>query len=270
MATQRIAQGNPPGTPIEQARSTLLVGATCISFALAAGLTGCGGREVGPPGASFGSRPGSEDGGSEAAGAVEPGAPDSAAETSAAVGCSGPQDCITGLFSWLQDAGGGPLVTCCAAKTCIFGDQAANSSCDEPDAQVIAATSYDQSCVTDSDCALVAVGDFCHPRPSCPSGVISQSALPKYQSDVSQTYAPQCSEISSCPLNWACCRNGRCVMDSCFSPDDTLPECADAGGSCMVTSTVGTSASCPGPNVGPPDSCAYPDETCCLPSGPGH
>jgi len=193
------------------------------------------------------------DAGSDAAGAPMPGL----------VACKGPQDCEDSL-QFLQL---GAFVTCCVAGTCIFGDQASQSSCGAPDAQVIAAENYDLSCTTDSDCTLVRLGDFCSPVTECQTGVISQSALSKYQADVARTYAAQCFVLSSCPITTGCCRNGQCVADMCFpQPGDTLPECADAGGTCQNTGTLGEQAACTGPGAGPPDWCAYADETCCLTS----
>jgi hypothetical protein len=187
--------------------------------------------------------------------------------------CSGPQDCMNSpLFSFDLDSGARFLApaACCVANTCIFGHEAAGSSCGEPDAQVIAATSYDLSCATDSDCTLVALGDFCHPGANgCPLGTISLRALPKYNADVARTYAVRCGGpgFGDCPVaDVACCRNGQCVTTAtpggCFSPEDTLPACANAGGLCEPTGTVGVRAMCT--VDGPPDSCAYPDETCCL------
>lgn len=178
------------------------------------------------------------------------------------VACSGPQDC-TGpqLFQ------PGPGVACCVAGTCIFGAQAAKSSCGVPDAQVIAAANYDLSCTVDTDCALVALGDFCSPTTACATGAISQGALPKYKVDVAKTYAAHCVALSGCGLTVGCCRNGQCVADACFpQPGDTLPACADAGGKCQNTGTLGVQAACTGPGAGPPDWCAYADETCCLTS----
>lgn len=179
------------------------------------------------------------------------------------VACKGPQDCENSL-QFLQL---GVFVTCCVAGTCIFGDQATQSSCGNPNGQIIAAGDYDLSCASDSDCTLVRLGDLCSPVTECTTGVISQSALSKYQADVAQTYAAQCFVESSCPITTGCCRNGQCVADMCFpQPGDTLPECADAGGICQNTGTLGEQAVCTGSNVGPPDSCAYSDETCCLTS----
>ena len=47
--------------------------------------------------------------------------------------------------------------------------------------------------------------------------------------------------------------------DTAYSAADTLPACADAGGTCAPFV-----AQCGSKGAGPAGSCAYPDETCCL------
>ncbi len=251
-----------------------------LSLAVVAGLAGCGGREAGPlravgasprgSDASAASAPESDDAGSDAtdsgfaladfdaadALAQTTGA-DAAMQTSAVVYCSGVEDCEASPLFFPSGA------TCCVANACIFGNEVANSSCGEPDAQVIVASNYDLSCTSDLDCALVPVGDFCYPGANnCSLGAISQRALPQYQSDVSQTYAARCFAAGNCPATSVCCRNGQCQSDNCVLEVDTLPACANAGGVCRPTGTGGVRSACT--VNGPPDSCAYPDETCCL------
>jgi hypothetical protein len=54
---------------------------------------------------------------------------------------------------------------------------------DEPDAGtcgVIRASDYDQSCITDQDCATVFEGDTCIYQCQCPNAVVSRSALAYY------------------------------------------------------------------------------------------
>jgi hypothetical protein len=46
---------------------------------------------------------------------------------------------------------------------------------------------------------------------------------------------------------------------ACYSPSDTLAACADAGGACSPFVIQ-----CGDKGTGPPDSCAYSDEMCCL------
>ncbi|MGA7123971.1 MAG: hypothetical protein WBY94_27970 [Polyangiaceae bacterium] len=178
-------------------------------------------------------------------------------EAPAAYPCESPQDCTAHQVP-------GPQVYCCIDHVCIVGQAGESQSCDDPDAQVIQASNYDQSCTTDSDCVAVAEGSFCYPGAGrCPSAAIRTSALTQYQADVSKTFAAACVVFGDCAISVGpCCRAGICQLGvACFpSPVDALPACADAGGSC------GTLASgCGGHGVGPPDSCAYPDETCCLP-----
>ena len=247
-----------------------------LLLASVVGFAACGARLGGPSDAATESAERPEEVGSDSTGASAGSAgldgsdsiPDAGldaadAQMRALVACKGPQDCEdTVQFSQTF-----PTVTCCVAGSCIFGDQAAQSSCGDPNGQLINAGSYDLSCASDSDCTLVALGNFCSPAGDCPTGAISQSSLSKYKADVARTYAAQCIAVGSCGITTGCCRNGQCVADMCFPlPGDTLPACADAGGTCLNTGTLGEQAVCTGSNVGPPDSCAYRDETCCLPS----
>jgi hypothetical protein len=81
----------------------------------------------------------------------------------------------------------------------------------------ISASSYDTSCEKDSDCARIAVGDFCGPRCLCgngPFGAINATALDRFRADVLCTAvgrAPPCP----CPIGVApppaTCMNGQCV-----------------------------------------------------------
>ena len=172
--------------------------------------------------------------------------------------CESPQECTVHMVS-------GPQIYCCIDHVCIAGQGAENEAlaCDDPDAQVVQASNYDQSCATDSDCVPVAEGSRCHPGGGgCPTAAIRTSALAQYQTDVSKSSANGCIAISSCGMYAGpCCHAGTCRMNQgCVaSPADTLPACADAGGSCSTFSGCGVNG------AGPPDSCAYPDESCCLP-----
>lgn len=170
------------------------------------------------------------------------------------VECNGPNDCAALMPYGLQ-------VYCCVNKTCVFGQAAASTSCDDPDADTIQASNYDLSCAADSDCIAVAVGDFCQPNAGCPNATISKAAQVQYQADVAKTYAGRsCIAESSCGSSGTpCCRQGTCQINGgCWSPTDTLPACADAGGTCSRVFSCGSL----GP--GPSDSCAYSDEACCL------
>jgi len=172
--------------------------------------------------------------------------------------CESPQECTVHMVF-------GPQIYCCIDHVCIAGQGAENEAlaCDDPDAQVIQASNYDQSCATDSDCVPVAEGTRCHPGGGgwCPTAAIRTSALAQYQADVFKSSANACIALGFCP-NYAgpCCHAGTCRMNQgCVaSPADTLPACADAGGSCSTFSGCGVKG------AGPPDSCAYSDEMCCL------
>ena len=208
--------------------------------------------------------------GSGAPGPADASAPDSAIADSGAdtdadsaanadapvVACTSPDDCAIHIPA-------GPAVFCCLGGTCVFGEAALASTCDDPGGQTIKASNYDQSCASDSDCVAVTEGDFCVPGANvCPMATISKSGLAQYQADVAKTQAAVCGAFAGCPeLGTPCCRSGTCQPGvSCTAPSDTLPACADAGGTCGAF-VVG----CGGQGAGPPDSCAYPDEMCCLP-----
>lgn len=124
---------------------------------------------------------------------------------------------------------------------------------------VISASDYDQSCTVDTDCAGVTSGDYCSPGCECGGSAINVSALPAFNAAVAAT--PRGSGalgITACPCPdtmGPCCRHGTCVGD-CFSASDTLSACADAGGTCYPNTSCTP--------AGPPGSCAYADETCCL------
>jgi hypothetical protein len=172
--------------------------------------------------------------------------------------CTSPQDCLAHIPS-------GPAVFCCIDKTCIYGQSAEAVPCADASAQLIKASNYDQSCQTDSDCIAVAEGNFCRPGAAdCPSTTISKSASAQYWADVEKTNAAICeAPISGC-LGGAgvpCCRHGACILD-CVASADTLAACAGAGGSCVYG--TGLNACGASTTWGPPDSCAYSDETCCV------
>jgi hypothetical protein len=137
-----------------------------------------------------------------------------ATDAAAALACSSPQDCIAHLPS-------GPEAFCCIKNACVYGQAALATSCTDPDAQVIAASNYDQSCKTDTDCIGVAVGNFCKPGAlNCSNAAINKSASGQYQADVAKTWAGAvCFVGSSCGEEGSpCCRNGTCqIGGQCFS-----------------------------------------------------
>ena len=124
----------------------------------------------------------------------------------------------------------------------------------------ISASNYDQSCAVDSDCTMITSGDYCSKICLCGGSAINVGAVAQFDADFAKT--PIGSGALDplecfCPLEGpACCRAGACTT-SCSSRSDTLPACADAGGTCMA-SNVACGQS------GPPNACAYADETCCI------
>jgi hypothetical protein len=136
---------------------------------------------------------------------------------------------------------------------------------------MILASNYDQSCTLDTDCTNVHAGDYCSVPPLssviclCAASAINVAALAQFSEDISKTPLIQaiasraaCGCPSSAPA--PCCRHGTCQGDpsACISPSDTLPACADAGGTC------GLLGSCT--KAGPENSCTYSmTEECCLP-----
>jgi hypothetical protein len=154
----------------------------------------------------------------------------------------------------------------------VFTESAADGATDggaigHTSSCMILASNYDESCTADSDCQVVTAGDYC--TMLCPCGVasINVGAVAQFNRDVSSTPVgsgalPWGSCL--CTSNWGpCCRQGKCQA-ACYSPSDALPACADAGGTCVGPGggTVAWFSQCP---QGPPNSCAYPDEVCCLP-----
>jgi hypothetical protein len=127
-----------------------------------------------------------------------------------------------------------------------------------PASCIISASDYDQSCKVDGDCAGVTSGNYCMAGCLCGGSAINVSALPQFNAAVAAT--PLGSGAlggTGCPCPdtmGPCCRHGTCT-DDCFSAGDTLAACADAGGTCYLTSCS---------PAGPPGSCAFADETCCL------
>ncbi len=178
-------------------------------------------------------------------GVVRAGEGDAAVGAGTAV-CASPNDCP--FHEGLQ-------LYCCIDQACTAD---APDACAGGGQRPVLASNYDQSCATDTDCIAIAEWDGCFPLGNCPTAAISKSADAQYQSDVAK--AP-CFETSGCVATFGpCCRNGACAMnEACGSPADTLPACAEAGGACGAFVIQ-----CGDKGAGPPDSCAYPDEMCCL------
>ena len=129
---------------------------------------------------------------------------------------------------------------------------------------MISASNYDQSCNVDSDCVQVSAGDYCSTATChCGGSAINVRALAQFKADVSKTplgSGAVMGAICGCPCeSGAVCRSGTCQPAFCLPPPtDTLPACAEAGGMCTYSAIIICN------RTGPPDSCAYSDEVCCL------
>ncbi len=91
----------------------------------------------------------------------------------------------------------------------------------------ILASSYDQSCTSDSDCIVVTVGypcEGCGLQCGADVGAINAGARAQYMGDVSRT--PKGAVPCNCPPpppvgNFSCCRGGQCrANNDCVSSGD--------------------------------------------------
>jgi hypothetical protein len=149
--------------------------------------------------------------------------------------------------------------------TCLLGRDAGASSdaSAAPDTACIPvlASAYDQSCDADTDCVGVGEVPSCSNATCvCPTAAINKSANAQYSALLAQVTAAYRPQPCNCPcLSGAICRGGVCQAAYCGPPPgDTLPSCADAGGTCSYSAN----STCNAP--GPSDACAYPDEHCCI------
>ncbi len=145
-----------------------------------------------------------------------------------------------------------------------MGSATSDAAIESP-ACMISASNYDQSCTADSDCTLVSQGNYCDGKScQCLNGAVNAGAVPRYAADIGKTPVGSGAVVALvCPCIppiGPCCRSGACTTD-CWSPSDTLPACADAGGLCSEPGI-----SCGGMNGARdvPNSCAFPDEMCCF------
>jgi len=118
-------------------------------------------------------------------------------------------------------------VACCINTTCIYGQAAIDAvPCTDADVQLILASSYLQSCATDSDCVAVGEGNFCIAGArNCPSAAINKIAYPKYQADIAKTNAAICQAFTGCGAEFGpCCRRGSCQMGSGCLDSASPPE----------------------------------------------
>lgn len=140
--------------------------------------------------------------------------------------CAAVSDCI--------DFPPGPAIACCIGMACVYGQAAETDSCVDASAQIIMASSYNQSCQEDSDCVAIEEGDFCQPgaNDGCANAAINRTALAQYQKDLAKTTAGVCYGLAGCPAEFGpCCQNGVCtVNEQCFNAV-TGDAFAEAGGS---------------------------------------
>jgi hypothetical protein len=156
----------------------------------------------------------------------------------------------------------GPTMLCCAVN--------ADAGCSTE----IRASTYDQTCMSDSDCVAVSVGDPCEEcvfACGANSGAINAGAMAQYRADVANTPAGVAS--CGCPseqLMAPCCRSGQCHADNeCMSLDGSTGA-ADASESDAGRVPVNhrpSDAQCSTP--APPGDCAgsYPDGGGCASDG---
>lgn len=104
------------------------------------------------------------------------------------------------------------------------------SSCDAGGARILA-SSYDQTCTSDSDCAEVSEGDPCNPCDfSCSNAAINVRALAQYGADTAGIYP---AAYTLCPSSCGgpetvCCSGGTCHRGDPTCPlPSVMP--ADAG-----------------------------------------
>lgn len=113
-------------------------------------------------------------------------------------------------------------------------------SCTDANAQVVLASSYDQSCMVDSDCVGVSEGNSCQPCDfSCSNATINASALAKYTSDTSHFPAVMAVAHGACPSSCGgpvgvCCLSGKCHRGSPCPFPTAAPTCA-LGAACSST-----------------------------------
>jgi hypothetical protein len=126
---------------------------------------------------------------------------------------------------------------------------------------MISASSYDQSCMEDTDCVEVTSTNYCNAQAClCGGSAINMSALAQFNADVGGTPLGSHPGGGGCPCASSfgpCCRQGNCTAE-CYSPADALPACADAGGTCVLSAFT----TCGNRQV--QDACAYSDEICCA------
>lgn len=113
----------------------------------------------------------------------------------------------------------------------------------------------------DTDCVEVTSTNYCNAQAClCGGSAINMSALTQFNANVARTPLGSHPGGGGCPCVTSfgpCCRQGTCTAE-CYSSADTLPACADAGATCVLSAFT----MCGNREV--PDACAYSDEICCA------
>jgi hypothetical protein len=102
----------------------------------------------------------------------------------------------------------------------------------------VQAASFDQSCVSDSDCVAVGQGNGCAQCAFvCPSAAINKGASAAYHAaalDAAGTLTGMCN----CPdYGSPCCHQGQCTLN-CDDEITDVDACATAGGTCVPYAAV--------------------------------
>jgi hypothetical protein len=101
-------------------------------------------------------------------------------------------------------------------QNCGLGAACCLNVCD-PNARVIRASNYDQTCAVDTDCTAISEGSTCNAcNFACPNAAINVNALPQYSS-ATASLNPAAGDLcaSSCgPAMRTCCRGGTCQWGS--------------------------------------------------------
>jgi len=125
---------------------------------------------------------------------------------------------------------GTPSAVCCDV---VFD---AGSSCTDGGGTTVRASSYDQSCMVDTDCVGISAGDSCNPCDfSCVNASINAAALSQYTSDTANLPAVLAVAKGACASSCggpetACCVGGTCHWGYFMCPAaDT--DAGDAGAS---------------------------------------
>jgi hypothetical protein len=204
------------------------MGAFRSVFLIAAVAVGCGGRESGSSGGAGAVSGTNVPIGSAGltGGASGMGVASGSGGAAACVAAGG--QCVTGV-AFCASVGTGATPASCLD---ISSDMLCCAVNEDAGCTEIQASSYDQSCKTDSDCVTVNVGNACAECVfACAEnvGAINAGAMAQYNADVAKTPAGVAS--CNCPSEGivvSCCRSGQCHADNeCSSLDGSAA--ADAG-----------------------------------------